>query len=371
MKKYKVIIDTDPGVDDTNALVYALNDPHFDIKLFSVCRGNISLNNSVRNMCHILDIFNKDIPVVKGYEKRLGSSTEDATFLHTKEGMGGYVPPKTTLHQPIDMDAADAMYEVLKKYPHQITVCVLGPHTNFAYLLLKHPDAKDLIKNVLMMGGAPHGIAANPNHNSFNIRTDTPAFKHTVDANLPTVMVPSSIGRDSGHFTEQQVEQIKNTNDVGRFLAKTFETYWEPNYPDRRIATNDISALYYLVYPSYYKTKRANIDVNLETGKTTPTYTRKGNFKIAVALKRDKFIKMLFKNLEKMNDIKIPQLTMQKQNAKAPDWKDEKVVSKTSTTAKKAAVSKSTKTKSTTNETWSAVSQHCPTLGTTFKYRTL
>lgn len=321
MKKFKLIIDTDPGVDDSTGLIFAMHDPVFDIKLISVCKGNISLDNATRNMCHLLDLFHKDIPVVKGYETRLGDSTEDATFLHTKEGLGGYIPPKSTKHKPMQKDAADAIYEVLKANPHEITFCILGPHTTFAYLLKKHPDAKDLVKNVLMMGGAPMGIAANPNHNSFNIRTDAPAFKFTVDSALPVIMVPSSIGRDHAHFTEAQVEELKNCNDVGRFLAKTYETYWEPNYPDRRISNNDIAALYYLPYPRLYSMKRAFIDLDLETGKTTARFTRCGNFKIAIKLKRKKFMKILFKKLESMNEIKLPELAKQNKIAKAPDWK--------------------------------------------------
>ena len=205
-------------------------------------------------------------------------------------------------------------------YPHEITFCILGPHTTFAYLLQKHPDATALVKNVLMMGGAPMGIATNPNHNSFNIRTDAPAFKYTVDSGLPVFMVPSSIGRDHAHFTEAQVERLKSINDVGKFLAKTYETYWEPNYPDRRISNNDIAALYYLLFPRLFKMKRAFIDLNLETGKTTAKFSRHGNFKIALGLKRDKFIKIIFNKLEEMNGIKLPELSKQQKSAKIPSW---------------------------------------------------
>ena len=54
MKKvYKVIIDTDPGVDDTHALVYVLNDPQYDIKLFSVAYGNIKIEINPHNQVNI------------------------------------------------------------------------------------------------------------------------------------------------------------------------------------------------------------------------------------------------------------------------------------------------------------------------------
>ncbi len=313
-KKFKVIVDTDPGVDDTNALVYILNDPQFDIKLFTIANGNINIDHATRNMCHLLDVFNKDIPVVEGYTKRLGENLEDATFLHGKEGLGNYKPPKTTKHKPQKIEAADAMYEVLKQYPKEITVIVLGPHTNVAHLLMKHPDSKDLIKNILMMGGAPNGILADPNHNSFNIRTDAPAFKITVDSKIPTVMCPSSIGRDVAYYSKDQVETIKNTNLIGKFLSKTFETYWEPGYADKRISANDIATIYYLIHPRLYKTRRADIEVDTEKsiGKTIAHYNKNGVFKIVVGLKRKKFQKILFKKLKEMSNIKITDKTFLK-----------------------------------------------------------
>ena len=313
-KTFKVIIDTDPGVDDANALVYMLNDPQFDIKLITTANGNINIAKATRNMCHLLDIFDKDIPVVQGHEKRLGNNTEDATFLHGIEGLGGYEPPKTTKHKAEKKDSADAMYEVLKANPHEITMIILGPHTNFAYLLMKHPDSKDLIKNILMMGGSPNGIKVNPNHNSFNIRTDAPAFKMTIDSGLPIIMCPSSIGRDQGYYTEKQVEDAKNTNEIGQFLAKTFETYWEPEYKEKIIATNDVCAIYYLSHPRYYKTRRADIEVDTEKsiGKTTAHYNRHGQFTIVEKINRKKFRKLLDKKLKEMNSIKITNKTFLK-----------------------------------------------------------
>lgn len=314
MKKYKVIIDTDPGVDDTNALVYLLNDPQFDIKLITTARGNINIDTATRNMCHLLDIFNKDIPVAKGHEDRLGNNTEDAAFLHGKDGLGGYKPPKTTTHKPLKKDSSEAIYDVLKKNPKEITMIILGPHTNFAHLLKKHPDSKNLIKNVIMMGGAPNGIKANPNHNSFNIRTDAPAFQITIDSHLPIIMCPSSIGRDFGYFTEKQVEEIKNTNIIGKFLVKTFETYWEPGYKDRRIATNDICAVYCLTHPRLFKTIRADIELDTknQVGRTISHPNKHGQFKVVVDLKRKKFIKLMMKKLKEMSKIKITNKTFLK-----------------------------------------------------------
>ena len=281
-----------------------LNDPQFDIKLFTISHGNIAIKNATRNMCHILDLLDKDIPVVVGYDERLGGSTEDAAFLHGEQGLGGYTPPKNTKHKPLKKDCADAMYEVLKENPKETTLIILGPHTNAAHLFMKYPDAKDMIKNIIMMGGAPYGTKQNPNHCSFNIRVDVPAFKETLKTNLPVVMCPSSIGRDKANFTEEQVNEIQKTNNLGEFLVKTYETYYEPGYAEKIVATNDISAVYYLTHPKLYKTKKAFIEVN-EKGKITAHDNRKGNFTIVVDVKRKKLMKMFFEKLREMSDIKI------------------------------------------------------------------
>ena len=313
-KRLKVIIDTDPGVDDTAALTFALNDSRFDIKLLCTNSGNIAIEQATRNLCHLLDLFDKDIPVVQGYEKRLGSNTEHAYFLHGVEGMGNYMPPKTTKHKPIKKDCADAIYEVLKQNPYEITMIILGPHTNFAYLLMKHPDAKKLIKNCVMMGGAPDGIKSNPNHASFNIRTDVPAFRQTLDSGLPVLMCPSRIGRDVTYFglkqiTQEELDEIEKKNNIVKFLKKVHETYWEPDYPEQILSACDLSTIYYLLYPRLYKTKRAFIELDVETGKITAHYNRKGNFKIVQDVNRKKFQKFTSKKLIELSKLQITNKT--------------------------------------------------------------
>ena len=317
MKKFKLIIDTDPGVDDATALVFALNDPQFDIKLFTVAAGNIHIEKASRNLCHLLDIFDKDIPVVNGYAQALGGTDEFAYFLHGDEGLGNYIPPKTTKHKPEKKDCAEAMYEVLKQYPHEVTIMVLGPHTNLAHLLMRYPDAKKLIKNIVMMGASIDGIKTNKNHRSFNIRKDAVAFKKTIESQLPVIMCPSKIGRDQAYFTEKQVNKIKNTNEIGKFLAKTFECYWEPGYDEKQISNCDLSAIFVLSYPKLFKCQQVFIDVDTEVniGQTTGHYDKRGCFSVIQLVKREKWLNLIFNRLKLLSDLKITNKTF-KQNLK-------------------------------------------------------
>lgn len=307
MKKHKVIIDTDAGVDDITALTFVLHDPEFEIELITISSGNIKMEHAVRNACHLLDIFEKDIPIVEGYSHRMGGTDEFAYHVHGREGFGLYVPPKTTQRKPLKVDCADAMYEIFKKYPKQVTAVILGPHTNFAHMLKKYPDATKYVKDVVMMGGSLSGIRNNPEHRSFNIRTDAEAFKYTVDSQLNVVMCPSRIGRDVTYFSEEQVKQIGETNEVGKFLEIVFQTYWEPDYPEKILSNCDLAAIYYVTHPEFYKTKNAFIDVDTEVniGTTVGHYDRKGYFTVVQTVNREKFQDMIFKKLDEMSSLKI------------------------------------------------------------------
>ncbi len=318
MKKFKVIIDTDPGVDDTTAISLLLNDPVFDVKLITISTGNVILEQASRNACHVLDLFNKDIPVVNGYKERMLPNNEHAYHVHGVEGMGFYIPPKTTTHKPLKKDCADAMYETVKQYAGEIILFVLGPHTNVATMLKKYPDSAKMIKQIVMMGGAPDGIRTNPNYRSFNIRTDAIAFDITANAKIPTILCPSNIGRDVTYFTEDQVTEISKMGKFGKFLEKTYGTYWEPDYPEKIISTCDLASVYSIVYPRLYTMKNAFIAVDTKEyiGKLIPTYCKEGNFKIVKDVKRKKFHKIIFKKLEMLSKIDITNKTFLK-NIKA------------------------------------------------------
>jgi len=306
-KKTKVIIDTDPGVDDTAGLVFALYDKRLDIQLITTVVGNVKIQTATRNALHILDKLRIDIPVAQGAEKALTRTSKTAEHVHKKEGMGGYIPPKTTQHQILKEDAVEAMYKVLKEGNGDIELLILGPHTNVGTLFTKHPDIIRKIPRIVFMGGSPFGIPGFPDHISFNISSDPEAFKIVLESGIPLVMVPSHIGRRKAHLTEEYVYQMRDTNPLGNFLAQMYSEYWERGFPDKRIATNDTCAYMYIVHPKFSKAKSADItvDCDKEPGKTFAHFNKKGNVKVVVDVKRKKFLKVLTKMLKDLSNLKF------------------------------------------------------------------
>ncbi|MBR2969898.1 MAG: nucleoside hydrolase [Clostridia bacterium] len=311
VNKINCIIDTDPGVDDTAAIVLSLVDDIMDIRLITTVCGNLDIDTVTRNALHVLEKFNRtDIPVAKGASKAMYRVSPDATFIHQKDGMGGYIPPETVSTKPIEQDAVEAMYETVKKYANNICLIALGPHTNLGTLISRHPDVVDMISHIYAEGYSPYGWKSEgkwTNYISFNASSDPEALKIVVESGIPVTMVPSRMGRELANFTEDEVYKIRDINDVGRFIAEMYCGYWEHNYPDRRIATNDTCACLIMRFPELFKTKRARfvVDTDEAPGKTTIKYDKKGNVDFVYKVNKKKFHKLYFNAVEKMGQYKF------------------------------------------------------------------
>lgn len=306
-EKVKIILDTDPGVDDIACFIYAMNDENIDIKLVTAVAGNIPIEKCVRNALHVMELFNVDYPLAVGAKKALNRISPTAEFIHSKEGMGGYTPPEKVNKKPIPLDAVSAMYKTIMENDGDVVPVMLGPVTNLAELLIVHPDVKDKIPKIVIMGGAPYGNKDYPEHVSFNISTDPEAVKVLLDSGIPILMCPSHMGRIRAHLEEDFVHDLVNRGDVGKFLHTMFSTYWEPNYPTKRITTNDSCALFALVYPKMFKIEKVNVCVNCldVPGRTIIDFVDDGKVEFIDDLDKPAFLSLLLDELEEMKDIKL------------------------------------------------------------------
>lgn len=305
----KVIIDCDPGVDDSACITYSLFDDNIDVKLITTVAGNVNVDLTTRNALHLLDLLGVDIPVAKGAEKPLKRQIKTAEDIHQVDGFGGYIPPKSTRNKPLDIDAVEAMYQVLMAGDGDIIPVLLGPQTNMANLLIRHPEVISKIPKIVMMGGAPHGNPDYPAHISFNLSTDPDAFKVVLDSKIPLIMIPSVMGREWAHLTADFVENLKKINDVGNFLSIAYSKYYEPRYlPEKRVTTNDTCTLFALVYPKMFSFIKANASVDTQEffGRTIIDFTPNGNIEFANGVDREAFLNLLIDELHKLDHIKIP-----------------------------------------------------------------
>jgi len=307
LNKINCIIDTDPGVDDTAAIALSLYDEVMDIKLITTVAGNLDLDTVTRNTLHILEKFKRtDIPVAVGAHKAMERVSPDAVHVHKSEGMGNYVPPKTVKTKPIEKDAVEAMYQTIVEHAGNIVILALGPHTNVGTLIKQHPDVVKMVSHIYCEGCAPYGLNGET-HISFNVSTDPEAFKIVIESGIPITIIPSKMGRELSNLNEEQVMEIREINDTGRFLAEMYNGYWERGYTDRRIALNDTCAVMIFRFPHIFKTKNTFFDVSLgeQPGKTVITFHRKGNINYAIKVNKKKLHKLFYNAVKKMDDFKF------------------------------------------------------------------
>ena len=152
MNAKKVIIDCDPGIDDTLALMLALSSPELDVLGITVVSGNVPVEKGAENALKVLDWMNrKDIPVYLGEPLPLVRNYVDAMDTHGDDGLGESNYPTITDTRP-HTDAVGFLRDTLLHTPH-VSVIALGPLTNLARLYQTSPEAFAQIEEMVSMGG--------------------------------------------------------------------------------------------------------------------------------------------------------------------------------------------------------------------------
>ncbi|AQK89685.1 putative uridine nucleosidase 2 [Zea mays] len=154
--KKKVIIDTDPGIDDAMAIFVALRSPELEVLGLTTTFGNVHTALATRNALHLLEAVGRtDIPVAEGSHVTIKKATKlrIASFVHGSDGLGNqdFPPPAT---KPIDQSAAAFLVEQANLYPGQVTIVALGPLTNLALAVELDPSFPKKIGQIIILGGA-------------------------------------------------------------------------------------------------------------------------------------------------------------------------------------------------------------------------
>ena len=87
----RVIIDTDPGIDDALAIVLALQSRELQISAITTVSGNVPVEVATRNVFRIMSLIPSSprFPVAQGAPKPLQKKPVYATGFHGDDGLGG------------------------------------------------------------------------------------------------------------------------------------------------------------------------------------------------------------------------------------------------------------------------------------------
>jgi purine nucleosidase/pyrimidine-specific ribonucleoside hydrolase len=221
-----VIIDTDPGLDDVIALLLALASPELDILGITTVGGNIGLELTTLNALRVLAVRGRtDIPVIAGAAQPLRRMAINAPGIHGEDGIGGIgLSDPTTAH--LDIHAADWMARMIDDHPdHSIRLLTLGPLTNVAHLIERHPQAARKLAAVVSMGGAVRDRGNVTPHAEFNIAADPEAADLVVRSGIPVTLVPLDVTRQVSVSSLWGERLAKSGGKSGQITSQCINAY--------------------------------------------------------------------------------------------------------------------------------------------------
>ncbi|KAF8402432.1 hypothetical protein HHK36_013388 [Tetracentron sinense] len=297
----KIIIDTDPGIDDAMAIFVALRSPEVEVIGLTTIYGNVYTTLATRNALHLVNYYyyyfffnghlnllevagRTDIPVAEGSHVTItkGTKLRIADFVHGTDGLGNqnFPPPKG---KPIEQSAATFLIQQANLYPGKVTVVALGPLTNIALAIQLDPEFSKKIGQIVILGGA---FAVNGNVNpaaEANIFGDPDAADIVFTCGADILTVGINVTHQVVLADTDRTKLAQSSGKFAQYLCKILEVYFSYHrdaYYTKGVYLHDPTALLAAVIPSLitYTEGVVRVQTNGITRGLTVFYNTKKRF---------------------------------------------------------------------------------------------
>ncbi len=225
MKKIPVILEGDPGHDDAMAWVLANASPELDIRMVASSCGNQTIEKTTYNARRVCTLIGLDVPMAKGRPRPLLAEPMAAASVHGESGLDGAELPEPAYPME-EMDSVALMAKIIGESSEPITIVLTGPLTNIAALLMAHPELKERIARISMMGGGVQYGNWSPAA-EFNILVDPEAADVVFRSGIPITMAGLDVTEKALIFPED-FERIRALgNPVALVVAQWLEFFYE------------------------------------------------------------------------------------------------------------------------------------------------
>ncbi len=305
----RIILDTDPGIDDSLAILLALASPELQLEAVTVTVGNCSTSQGVVNALSVLELARAShVPVAPGVERPLIRPILTAPETHGDTGLGyAQLPPPR--QQPANQHAVDLLIERILAAPGQITVVAVAPLTNLALAVLREPAIVQAVREVILMGGALRHEGNTTPLAEFNTYVDPHAAYIVYHSGLPITLVPLDVTYQC-ILTQADVDRLLALDlPITRFVADATQFYMEFHDEYQGIqgcVINDPLALALTFAPDLVETKPLYVTVDLHSelslGKTMADFYemwhKPPNMQVALKVQPRRFIELFLKRIE-------------------------------------------------------------------------
>ena len=271
----RIIIDTDPGVDDALAIILALRSPELKVEAITTVNGNTCLAQATENALRVLDILGlpKPPPVVKGADRPLEREPFPSVSVHGRDGLGEVSDMKypsgkkrypLPRRKPANQYAPELICELTARHPDKITIVTLGPLTNVALALTIDPRIVGNVKEIIAMGGA-YTVPGNVTPAAeFNFFCDPEAARQVIASGIPITLVGLDVTLQARLSRDALFDATKKRTKLNRFLRDS--TGHVMNFYRERLgydgfAVHDALAMMVAIDRSIVGTRRCHVDV--------------------------------------------------------------------------------------------------------------
>jgi len=265
--KHKVILDTDPGIDDAMAIVYAAAHPQIDLLGLTTIFGNVATKEATRNALQLLDYLGHSGDVAEGEARPLAIAPNEPSYdVHGANGFGGIELPASR-REAVATSAVDYMIEKTREFPGEVTICAVGPLTNLARVLERDPAIVARVRQVVVMGGAvyvPGNVSPAAEANFWN---DPHAADAVLGARWPLVLAPLDstmpVVLTHAYFADLAAAAPKAGGLLER-MARFYTRFYRSHVGVDGCVPHDVMALAWLTMPGVFTQKTGAMAVTTE-----------------------------------------------------------------------------------------------------------
>ena len=312
MNPKRIIIDTDPGVDDALTFLLALASPEIELEALSTVQGNVTVEKATRNALSVLELANAShIPVAQGCAQPLVKQPhESGETVHGTSGVGRSNLPEPE-SKPLEQHAVDFLIEKIMAEPNQISLFPIGPLTNVALAIRKEPRIARNLKELVIMGGAIRSGGNITPLAEFNIHEDPHAAHIVFHSGIPITLIPLDVTYKC-LLTSADIDRLNKINSpIAGFIRDATGVYMDfyKQYEDfDGCAMHDPLTLATIFAPEIFRFEDHYVDVDISggisMGNTFADFMRvsrkPANIKIALDVRGRDFVELFIERMENL-----------------------------------------------------------------------
>lgn len=221
----KIILDCDPGMDDSMAIVMAAKSKQVKLMAVTTLNGNYPADITAENALKMLELLDRrDIPVAKGMKEPMVRNVPRDPFTHGSDGMAEAFLPAPSI--PLaDKHAVNLIIDIVKANPGEITLVCTAPLSNVGMAFKLAPEIKPMIKEIIAISGA-FGLnkysflnaTGDTPQSEWNVYVDPEAAKIVYESGVPF----KAIGLDVATCFDVDFSE----NDISDFLSSPRKEAW-------------------------------------------------------------------------------------------------------------------------------------------------